>query len=89
MFNRSETKTLGKVRLSVRNPRNLEFEIVEGKQFHASLGIKAIQAMDLITVNHKEFLSKHEVQEEVVAEIEDIKREMETKFKSVFEGQGK
>lgn len=45
--------------------------------------------MDLITVNHKEFLSKHEVQEEVVAEIEDIKREMETKFKSVFEGQGK
>lgn len=45
--------------------------------------------MDLITVNHKEFLSKHEVQEEVVAEIEDIEREMETKFKSVFEGQGK
>lgn len=40
--------------------------------------------MDLITVNHKEFLSKHEVQEEVVAEIEDIEREMETKFKSVF-----
>lgn len=45
--------------------------------------------MDLITVNHKEFLSKQEVQEEVVAEIEDIERDMETKFKSVFEGQGK
>lgn len=94
MFNRSETKTLGKERLSVRNPRNqkkynIEFEIVEGKQLHAILGIKAIQAMNLIRVNHKEFLSKHEVQEEVVAEIEDIEREMETKFKSAFEGQGK
>ncbi|XP_062577795.1 uncharacterized protein K02A2.6-like [Saccostrea cucullata] len=94
MFNKSETKTLGKVRLSVRNPRNqkkynLEFEIVEGKQLHAILGIKAIQAMDFITVNHKEFLSKQEVREEVVAEIVDIQKEMETKFKSVFEGQGK
>lgn len=29
------------------------------------------------------------MQEKVVAEIEDIEREMETKFKSVFEGQGK
>lgn len=82
------------MRLSVRNPRNqkkynLEFEIVEGKQLHAILGFNAIQAMDFITVNHKEFLSKHEVQEEVVAELEDIEREMETKFKSVFEGQGK
>jgi hypothetical protein len=85
MFNKSETKTLGKTRLSVRNPRNkkkynLEFEVVEGKQLHAILGIKAIQAMDLITVNHDEFLSRREVQEEVVAEV-DIKEEMDTKFK--------
>nr|XP_022296799.1 uncharacterized protein K02A2.6-like [Crassostrea virginica] len=94
MFNKSETKTLGKVRFSVRNPRNrkkynLEFEIVEGKHLHAILGIRAIQAMDLITVNHKEFMSRKEVQEEVVAEIEDISEEMQIKFKSVFEGQGK
>lgn len=94
MFNKSETKTLGKVRLSVRNPRNqkkhnLEFEIVEGKQLHAILEKKGIQVMDLFTVNHKEFLSKYEVQEGVVAEIEDIGREMKTKFKSMFEGQGK
>jgi hypothetical protein len=87
MFNKSETKALGKTCLSVKNPRNkkynLEFEVVERKQLHAILGIKALQAMNLITVNHDEFLSRREVQEEVVAEI-DIKQEMHTKFRSVF-----
>lgn len=47
MFNRSEIKILGKVCYSVRNLRNqkkynLEFEIVEGKQFYVILGIKVI-----------------------------------------------
>lgn len=42
--------------------------------------------MDFIIVNYKEFLFKYEVQEEVVVEIEDIEREMEIKFKLVFEG---
>lgn len=50
MFNRSEIKILGKVcfrNVCVRNLRNqkkynLEFEIVEGKQFYVILGIKVI-----------------------------------------------
>ena len=36
--------------------------------------------MDLITVSHKEFMSRKEVQEKVVAEIESISDEIQTKF---------
>ena len=94
MFNKTETKPRGQVRLSVRNPKNrkkynLAFQVVKGEQMHAILGIKAIQAMGLITVNHEQFVTRNDVHEEVVSELVDIKKDISSKFKSVFEGQGK
>ncbi|XP_062576513.1 uncharacterized protein K02A2.6-like [Saccostrea cucullata] len=63
MYNKSETKPLGKRRLTVRNPRNrkkysIEFVIVSGTELNPILGVSAIQSMKLITVNEQNFVAQ-------------------------------
>ena len=63
MFNKSETKPLGKRRLTIRNPRNrkkcsIEFVIVAGTDLRPILEVSAVQAMKLITVNEENFVAQ-------------------------------
>ena len=80
MYNKSETKAPGTIRMTVRNPRNrkkynLEFVVVPGTQLHGILGKKAIEGMGLITVHTDKFLTRNQVQEMVISKI-DIKEKI-------------
>ena len=93
MYNKSETKAPGTIRMTLRNPRNrkkyyLEFVVVPGTQLHGILGKKAIEGMGLITVHTDTFLTRNQVQEEVISKI-DIKEEIQEKYADVFQGLGK
>lgn len=63
MYNKRRLKPLGTRRFSVRNVKtkrkyNLEFHVVKVDNFRAILGIKAVEAMNLITVNRDSFATK-------------------------------
>lgn len=61
MYNKTETKPLGKRRLTLRNPRNKKrysIEFVWGTELNLILGVSAIQAMKLITVNEENFVAQ-------------------------------
>ncbi|XP_061196579.1 uncharacterized protein K02A2.6-like [Saccostrea echinata] len=93
MYNKSETKALGTIRMSVRNPcngkkYNLEFVIVPGKELHCILGKRAIEGIELITVHTDKFLTKTQVQNDVISQI-DIKEEINEKYANVFKDLGK
>ncbi|XP_061195310.1 uncharacterized protein K02A2.6-like [Saccostrea echinata] len=93
MYNKSETKALGTIKMSVRNPcnrkkYNLEFVIVPGKELHCILGKRAIEGMELITVHTDKFLTKTQVQNDVISQI-DIKEEINEKYANVFKDLGK
>ncbi|XP_062574516.1 uncharacterized protein K02A2.6-like [Saccostrea cucullata] len=93
MYNKTETKALGTIRMSVRNPcnrkkYNLEFLIVPGKELHCILGKRAIEGMELITVHTDKFLTKTQVQNDVISQI-DIKEEINEKYANVFKDLGK
>lgn len=93
MYNKSETKAVGTIRLSVRNPcnrkkYNLEFVIVPGKELHFILGKRAIEGKELITVHTDMFLTKTQVQSDIISQI-DIKEEVNEKYSNVFKDLGK
>lgn len=63
MYNKNETKPLGKRRSTQCYPRNarkysIGFVIVSGTELNPILGASAIQAMKLITVNEQHFSSQ-------------------------------
>lgn len=92
MYNKSETKPLGKRRLTLRNPWNKkkylkEFVIVGGTELNPILGISAIQAMKLITVNEENFVAQIAGQCDITEPI--TKDFLQQQYPSLFEGLGK
>lgn len=93
MYNKSETKAMGTLRLSVRNPcnrkkYNFELFIVPDKELHCILGKRAIEGMKLITAHTEMFLTNTQVQSDVISQI-DIKKEVNEKYANVFKDLGK
>lgn len=75
MYNKSETKALGKRQFKVTNLKNkkmynLEFVVVKGSA-QMLLGSQAIQSMNLITVNREHIMSV-EMPETIINMFEDI-----------------
>lgn len=61
MYNKTEAKPLGKRRLTLRNPRSKKkysIEFVGGTELNPILGVSAIQAMKLITVNEENVVAQ-------------------------------
>lgn len=82
MFNKTETKTLGKIKLNITNHKNkktygLDFIVVSGP-VQALLGLQAIQAMNLITIN-QEFILSVDPKESV---------DLISEFSDIFKGEG-
>lgn len=89
MYNKSETKPLEKRRLTLRNPRNkkkysIEFVIVGGTELNPILGVSAIQAMKLITVNEENFVAQIAGQCDITEPI--IKDVLQRQYLTLFEG---
>lgn len=92
MYNKSETKPLGKRRLTLRNPRNkkkysIEFVIVWGTELNPILGVSAIQAMKLITLNEENFVARIAGQCDITEPI--TKDVLQRQYPTLFEGLGK
>lgn len=73
MYNKSETKSVGTIRLSVQNPcsrkkYSLEFVLVSGKELHCNLGKRAIEGMELNTLHTDKFLTITQVQKDVISQ---------------------
>lgn len=64
------------------------YVIVPGKELHCILGKRAIKGMELITVHSDMFLTKTQVQSDVISQI-DIKEEVSEKYANVFKDLGK
>lgn len=92
MYNKSETKPLGKRRLTLRNPRNkkkytIEFVIVGGTEPNPILGVSAIQAMKLITINEENFVAQIAGQCDITEPI--TKDFLQRQYPALFKGLGK
>lgn len=92
MYNKSETKPLGKRRLTLRNPQNkkkysIEFVIVGGTELNPILKVSAIQAMKLITVNEEKFVAQIAGQCDITEPI--TKDFLQRQYPTLFEGLGK
>lgn len=81
MYNKSTLTPRGKCTLKVTNPRNrksymLEFIVVDKKGHRPILGSKAIQAMELITVQHHNILAVEAIgawsEEQIKQEYADV-----------------
>lgn len=62
MYNKCTLKPIGKCRIKIRNPRNrklywLEFIVVDESSSVPLLGNKAVQAMDLVRIQHENILA--------------------------------
>ena len=92
MFNKSETKPLGKRRLTIRNPRNrkkysIEFVIVAGTDLRPILEVSAVQAMKLITVNEENFVAEITGKNDTVEPL--TKEQLKQQYPTLFDGLGK
>lgn len=92
MYNKSETKPLGKRRLTLRNPQNkkkytIEFVIVGGTELNPILGVSAIQAMKLITINEENFVAQIAGQCDITEPI--TKDFLQRQYPALFKGLGK
>ncbi|XP_060076924.1 uncharacterized protein K02A2.6-like [Ylistrum balloti] len=91
MFNKTETKPLGKRRVRVVNPatgkrNSVEFVIVRGN-VQAILGAQASQQMGLITVNKNVCIQTEGLERVQAVKTDD--QDLTLKYNSVFEGLGK
>ncbi|KAG1933981.1 retrotransposable element [Pimephales promelas] len=95
MYNKSTLKPIGKCRTKIRNPRNrklyrLEFMVVDESSSVPLLGNKAVQAMDLVRIQHENIMAIDDIvttercSEKLTWDKGDIQRE----YADVFEGDG-
>ena len=87
MYNNTVIKPIGKVRLSVRNPKNnkkynIEFQIVK-EENSPVLGAKTIQGMQLITLNLQNVST---VENSVEGNL--TRKQVVSEYKEVFKGEG-
>ena len=87
MYNDTMIKPIGKVRLSVRNPKNnkkynIEFQIVK-EENSPILGVKTIQGMQLITLNLQNVST---VENSVEGNL--TREQVVSEYKEVFKGEG-
>ena len=90
MYNHSEEKPVGKMRLKVINPKNnrscsKEFVIVKGN-YRSLLGLRASQQMKLLTVNKQNILA---VESSTCAAGSLTKSTVTTDYQDLFTGEGK
>ncbi|XP_028672669.1 uncharacterized protein K02A2.6-like [Erpetoichthys calabaricus] len=95
MYNKSTLKPVGKCRIKIRNPRNrklyrLEFIVVEETSSMLLLGNKAVQARDLVRIQHENIMAIDDiVTTERHREKEPWdKSDMHREYADVFEGDG-
>lgn len=70
-------------------PKDVQFRVCycSGNVLHCILGKRDIEGMEFITVHTDIFLTKTQVQSDVISQI-DIKEEVNEKYANVFKDQG-